>query len=130
MKETAKIFKVYQLSNPLMNTEWPAVLGDKYQKALSFDWAMTTDFNEADIVVWDGVISPKSATLLAPVMEEFKQNKVLLLVGESMTSLRNHPMVKLLSTEGLRYVEVSGWGVLPEEVLGALETCHQKLTHV
>lgn len=130
MKETAKIFKVYQLSNPLMNTEWPTVLGDKYQKALSFDWAMTTDFNEADIVVWDGVISPKSATLLAPVMEEFKQNKVLLLVGESMTSLRNHPMVKLLSTEGLRYVEVSGWGVLPEEVLGALETCHQKLTHV
>lgn len=130
MKETAKIFKVYQLSNPLMNTEWPAVLGDKYHKVLSFDWAMTSDFKEADIVVWDGVISPKSAALLAPVMEELKQNKVLLLVGESMTSLRNHPMVKLLSTDGLRYVELSGWGVLPEEVLGALLACHQKLTHV
>ncbi|WPU66191.1 hypothetical protein [Peredibacter starrii] len=130
MKETAKVYKVYQLSNPLMNTEWPAVLGDKFHKALSFEWATTTDFKEADIVVWDGVISPKSAALLSPLIEELKQNKVLLLVGESMTSLRNHPMVKLVSAEGLRYVELSGWGVLPEEVLGALEACHQKLTHV
>lgn len=130
MKETAKVYKIYQLSNPLMNTEWPAVLGDKFHKALSFEWAMTTDLKEADIVVWDGVISPKSASLLNPLIEELKQNKVLLLVGESMTSLRNHPMVKLVSTEGLRYVELSGWGVLPEEVLGALEACHQKLTHV
>ncbi|WP_408099098.1 hypothetical protein ACJVC5_09315 [Peredibacter sp. HCB2-198] len=130
MKETAKVLKIYQLSNPLLNTEWLSILGDKYQKTLSFEWSLTNDINEAEIVVWDGVISSKSGSILAPLIEEFKEKKVLLLVGESVTSLRNHPMVNLVSLDELRYVEISGWGVLPEEVLGALEVCHQKLTHV
>lgn len=130
MKEEAKVLKIFQLSHPLMTTEWLSILGDKYQKALPFNWMMVTDVKEADVVVWDGVITPKSAPLVGPLVEEFKQNKILLLVGESMTSLRNHPLVKLAGLDDLRFVEISGWSILPEEILGAIEVCHQKLTNV
>lgn len=130
MKEEAKVLKIFQLSHPLMTTEWLSIFGDKYHNALSFKWMMVTDIKEADVVVWDGVITPKAAPLLGPLLEEFKQNKILLLVGESMTSLRNHPLVKLASLDGLRFVEISGWSILPEEILGAIEVCHQKLTNV
>lgn len=130
MKEEAKVLKIFHLSHPLMTTEWTAVLGDKYSNSLPFSWSFVNNIQEAQVVVWDGVITPKMEPLLAPLLEDFKQTKVLLLVGESMTSLKNHSMVKLVSLDDLRYVEISGWSVLPEEILGAIEACNQKLNHV
>ena len=130
MKEETKVLKIFHLSHPLITTEWLSVLGDKYQKSLAFNWSIVTDLKEADVVVWDGVITPKLSPMIQPLMEEFKQNKILLLVGEALTSLRQHPMVKLASIDDLRYVEISGWSILPEEILAALEACNQKVTHV
>lgn len=130
MKEEAKVLKIFHLSHPLMTTEWTAVLGDKYNNSLPFSWSFASNIQEAQVVVWDGVMTPKMGPLLGPLLEDFKQTKVLLLVGESMTLLKNHSIVKLVSLDDLRYVEISGWSVLPEEILGAIEACYQKLNHV
>jgi hypothetical protein len=52
------------------------------------------------------------------------------MIGESMTLLKDHPMVKIQNTENLNVVEVPGWNVLPEEILVAIETCQKKSGHV
>lgn len=130
MKEKVAPLKIYNFSHPLMNTEWLSIQSDKFSRALSFEWEMVSDYAASEIVVWDGVITPKNSEIVSRMFSDFKETKVLLLLGESMTLLRNHPIVKMLNPTGLRYVEVAGWNILPEEILSALELCREKLKHV
>jgi len=76
------------------------------------------------------VITPKNHVLAEMILEEMKKTKVLLLLNESMTLLKNHPIIKMFDPINLNYVELTGWSTLPEEFLGALELCHQKLRNV
>ena len=64
------------------------------------------------------------------IINDTKSDKILLLIGESCTLLKDHSVIKLLDFENLNYVNLPGWNVLPEEVLAALETCHKKLKNV
>ena len=130
MKQETSTIKIYQLSHPMMNTEWESVLGDKYRQTLPAQWEMTQNWEHADVIVWDGVITPKLAPYLKAVMESFVDNKILLLVGESFTLLKNQKAVQLVKLEKIRYVEIPGWSVLPEDILEALELCYKKLKHV
>lgn len=130
MKEKVAPVKIYNFSHPLMNTEWLSIQSDKFSRTLPFEWQMVNDYASAEIVVWDGVITPKNAELTSSMFKDFKDSKVLLLLGESMTLLKNHPTVKMLNPEGLRFVEVAGWNILPEEILSALEACREKLKNV
>jgi hypothetical protein len=130
MKEKVAPLKIYNFSHPLMTTEWLSIQSDKFSRTLPFEWEMVTDYASAEIVVWDGVITPKNSEMTSMMFKDFKDSKVLLLLGESMTLLRNHPIVRMLNPEGLRYVEVSSWNILPEEILSALEMCREKLKNV
>ncbi len=130
MKEKPLPLRIYTFSHPLMHTEWLTLAGDKFFKTLPFEWEMVKDLSSAQVITWDGVITPKNEPLVAEVLKELKSNKILLLIGESMTLLKNHPMVKILDPKELKFVEVAGWSILPEEILSALELCHQKLNHV
>ncbi len=122
--------KIYLFSGPLLSTEWPSLLGDKYVHALKFSWEFVNVPEEADVIVWDGVISPKLSIYADRVMSRLQVGKVLLLTGEARTLYENHPFVKLLQLDQLRYVEVPGWSVLPEELLEAMTSCYQKLGYV
>lgn len=124
-----KSLKIYNFSHPLVKTEWMSILGDKYRDALPFSWEIVDDHTSADVIVWDGVIGPKSKAINS-VLEELKKAKILLLMGEGMTSLKSHPLVNLIDLDQIKYVEVSGWSILPEDILSALETCYQKFSHV
>jgi Ni,Fe-hydrogenase III small subunit len=130
MNEKQPVLKIYNFSHPLMNTEIFSIQGDKYFKGLPFEWAVVNDFALADIVIWDGILTAKNTDILQPMIESFKTSKVLLLLGESMTLFKNHPMVKLVDLSDLKYVELSGWNVLPEEILSALDLCWEKLKNV
>lgn len=130
MKDKTQPFKIFNFSHPLMATEVLSLLGDKYAQTLPFEWEFSTDYASSDVVLWDGVITVKNASLTQNMIEDVKQGKVLLLIGESLTLLKDHPMVKLQNTENLNVVEVPGWNVLPEEILLAIENCHKKSKHV
>lgn len=130
MKEKPLPLRIYNFGHPLMHTEWPTLMGDKYHHTLPFEWEMVNDVTAAQVVTWDGIITPKNQSMVENMMGEMKGNKILLLIGESMTLLKNHPIVKLLDPKDLNFVEVAGWSILPEEILAALESCHQKLNHV
>ncbi len=129
MAQPRPVLKIFSLGQPLMFTEWRSVLGDKYFHALPFDIVVTDSITEASVIAWDGVISLKQRRLV----EEFAsllQGKILLRMGESQTLFRDHPYVKLFDTSGMTEVQLTGWSVLPEEILAALETCYKKITNV
>lgn len=130
MKEKPIPLRIYNFSHPLMHTEWLTLVGDKYHRTLPFEWEMVKDLASAQVITWDGVMTPKNQPVVDEVMASLKENKILLLMGESMTLLKNHPIVKILEPKDLKFVEVAGWNILPEEILAALESCHQKLNHV
>lgn len=127
MKETLAI---YQVSHPYLMTESFSLLGDKYLHALPFSLKFVQNVEEADVIIWDGVITPKNHLLSEMILEEMKKTKVLLLLNDSMTLFKDHPIVKMFDPINLNYVELTGWSTLPEEFLEALKLCHQKLRNV
>jgi Ni,Fe-hydrogenase III small subunit len=130
MKEKPVTLKIFNFSHPLIQTEWMTLMGDKYNRALSFEWEMVNDIESAAVVTWDGIVTPRNRELVEKMLTQLKGNKILLLIGESMTLLKNHPVVQSFETNELKIIEIPGWSLLPEEILRALETCHQKLNHV
>jgi Ni,Fe-hydrogenase III small subunit len=127
MKKERALLKIFTLSHPLLETEWLSLLGDKYSGALEFDFIIVDDVNEAQVVVWDGIITPKNTFYIKPLLEKIKTSKILLLQGEMRSLFTGHPFVKMVNLENMKYVELPGLSVLPEELLGALEQCYQKL---
>ena len=130
MKEKQAPLKIYSFSHPLMTTEWYSVFGNKFNHSLPFSWEMTDNYTASEVVIWDGVINSKNRSLAEKMIADFKSTKVLLLLGESMTLFKDHKTVELVNLTDLKYVEVSGWSILPEEILVAIETCFQKVRHV
>lgn len=130
MNENKQLLKIFNLGHPLLVTESFSILGDKFLHALPFDFEYVQDMSSADVIIWDGILTPKNHDLVQVILEEMKKSKVLLLLGESMTLFKNHPVVKMFDPTNLNYVEVPGWNVLPEELLAALELCYQKLQNV
>ncbi len=125
-----ELLKIYSLNQPFISSEWRAIMGDKYRHALPFELVLTDDIEEAQIIAWDGVVSLKLKRLLPEIKNYFKQGKVLLLMGESQTLFKNHALVELMNLTDYRIVELTGWSVLPEDILAALEQCHQKCKNV
>lgn len=130
MKDKNQSLKIYNFSHPLMQTEIFSLTGDKYKDTLSFKWELTNNYASSDVVLWDGVITVKNKEAVEKMIDDVKSGKVLFLLGESETLMKNHPLVKLQKTENLNCVELFGWNILPEEILSALETCYKKSKHV
>ena len=130
MNDKLPLLKIFNFSHPLMRTEALALLGDKYAHGLPFRFAFVETPEAAEVIAWDGVLNPKNASYVEVIVEELKRNKILLLLGESATLVQNHRTVELFDLTNLNFVEGSGWNALPEEILQALETCHQKLRNV
>ncbi len=130
MSQTKAVLKIYSLGHPLMTTEWRSILGDKYCHALSFDYAITDNMDEASVIAWDGVISLKQRRIQPQIEAQLKKGKVLLMMGESQTLFQDFPIVRLFNSPEIATIQLTGWSVLPEELLAALEACYQKITHV
>lgn len=130
MKQTTTVTKVFNFSHPLMTTEMLSLLGDKYANCLPFLWEISNDYDQSDIVLWDGIMTPKNNEVVEKILNDVKSGKVLLLLGDSQTLHKNRPGIKILNTENLNIVELSGWSILPEELLAAIENCYKKLKHV
>lgn len=130
MAQAKPVLKIYSLNQPGMYTEWRSILGDKYSHALPFDYALTDSLEEASVVAWDGVLSLKQMRLQDEILMALSKGKIFLRMGEAQTLFENHPLVKIASPKEMTIVELTGWSVLPEEILHALESCYQKINHV
>lgn len=129
MKEKEKKLKIYNFSNPLMNTELLSVLGDKFSRTLSFEIEYVREPETADVILWDGIMGPRAAHL-ERLLKCLKEGKALFLLGESQTLFKGHPVVKEFELDAANVVEAAGWSLLPEEIIARFEACYQKLNHV
>jgi hypothetical protein len=130
MKETHEPLRLFSFSHLLLATELPALTGDKYAHALPFPWVLTADYDAADVVLWDGVITPRNRGAVVRLLADARGPKVLLLVGESATLLRDNPVAELVDPAGLNAVELPNWNLLPEDLLAALVECRKRVTRV
>jgi hypothetical protein len=130
MSKNKPVLKIFSFGHPLMTTEWRSILGDKYCHALPFDYVITDNIVDASVIAWDGVVSLKLRSLQAELENQLTKGKVLLLIGESHTLFQKGSMVRIFNNPEVATIQLNGWSVLPEEILSALETCYQKITHV
>lgn len=120
---------VYRLGGPLLSTEWSSLMGDKYRGHMDFETVLVQTPEEARVIVWDGVLTPKSAPLINDVMAKANPNTVFLITGEAQTLFQDHPFVKLgARPEATVFLPPSR--TLPEDLLEALEECRKRMAHV
>lgn len=123
------ILKIFCLGGPLLATEWTSIMGDKYREHMSFEPVIVGNPEEAQVVVWDGVLTPKSSPVINEFLDKISVNTVLLITGEGPTFFQDHPFVKLRSQlESAVFLPPSR--VLPEEILEALDECRKRAPHV
>lgn len=130
MNKKNTTLKLFNFSHPLMNTEMYSIAGDKYSGTLSFTFEFVDNINDSDVVLWDGLITSKNKNVAEIILGLIGPERILLLIGESLTLFREHPMVKLIDYKNLNLMELPGWNVLPEEILQTLTECYKKLKNV
>jgi Ni,Fe-hydrogenase III small subunit len=115
--------KVFHLSHPFEDTEWLSLKGDKYAGALSFPIEEAASVTDADVVFWDGVMTPRTQAHIYSVLRALSDRQILVLLGEARTLLEGSPFVKLFESKSTRIAELCGWNILPEQILSVLEKC-------
>jgi hypothetical protein len=127
-KKIIPVLKIYCLCQPLLMTEWRSILSDKFAHSLPINLELTDDPSQASVIAWDGMISAKMQRLL-PEIEHMLKGKTLLVMGEAQTLLNDHPFVRIFEAVE-NAPQLTGWSVLPEELLESLMSCYQKSSHV
>ncbi len=127
-KKIIPVLKIYCLCQPLLMTEWRSILSDKFAHSLPINLELTDDPSQASVIAWDGMISAKMQRLL-PEIEHMLKGKTLLVMGEAQTLLKDHPFVRIFEAVE-NAPQLTGWSVLPEELLESLMSCYQKSAHV
>jgi Ni,Fe-hydrogenase III small subunit len=120
---------IYCLGGPLLSTELASIMGDKYREHLSFEPVLVATPDEAQVIVWDGVITPKSQQAITELLDRVGEKTVFLLTGEASTFFLDHPFIRL-NTRKLQSVFLPPSKVLPEEILESLELCRSRSGHV
>jgi Ni,Fe-hydrogenase III small subunit len=111
---------VYLFQNPMQSTEWLSLEGSKFKDALSFPWKFVQDPKEANVIVWDGFVSPKLAHRKTEIMEMLIPRKILICNGA----------IDSEDFESVQKVILPGITNRPEELLGALVECFERLKNV
>lgn len=130
MKKNNTELTIFALSQPLWSTEWASLRGDKFRNALPFPVRFVSNIEEAQVIAWNGMLTPKSSSALKPLIEKLNHGSILLLMGERRTLLEGHPFVKFANSSKWRVVELPGWSVLPEEMLKSIHECWELISHV
>lgn len=129
MEKNQKQLSIYCLGGPWLSTEWLSLMGSKYIEHMDFVPVLVTSPDSAQVIVWDGILTPKSSRTMLSLLENLGSQKVLLLTGEAETSLQGSPFIKL-NRGDLPHVVLSPSRVLPEEILESLQECRKRLGHV
>lgn len=131
MKNTQiTVIKVFCLSQTSRNLEWAPLLSHKYKDALDFNLELSSNLEDSQIIVWDGLITPKSEEIFNRVIKKLKSpDATLFYSGEERTLFSDHPYTKRYDLKDTR-LEILPARPLPEEILFALDTFWKKRANV
>jgi hypothetical protein len=130
MKKEKLELKFFCLGHPALSTEMLSILGDKFSHSLPFEIKMTSSIEDSSVIVWDGIISLKMRRIFPEILNYLRQNRVLLLIGDSVTLTEGQEILKQFRPDEIAGVYLNGWNLLPEEILQGLMDCYQKIKHV
>src|SRR6478672_6970869 len=85
---------IFCLGGPLLSTEWASIMSDKYRAHMAFEPVIVQTPADANIVVWDGILTPKSTPIIGEFLKNLSDKTVLLITGEGKTLFIDHPFVK------------------------------------
>lgn len=125
-----KTLKLFNFSHPLLNTEINSIIGDKFSGSLPFKIEIVDSLEAANVVLWDGIVTPKNRKVSDKIIKSIGPDRVLFLIGESMTLFKGHDVAQPVDSSGLNVVELPGWTILPEEIISKVQNCYQKLYNV
>lgn len=121
--------KYYCLGGPHLSTEWASILSDKYRDYKGLSPVMVSRPEDAEIIVWDGILTPKSSPHIKELIAKASPGTVMLITGEASTFHRDHPFVRISDVD-FPAVFLPPSRVLPEELLEALDECRKRKAHV
>ncbi|HLT22161.1 MAG TPA: hypothetical protein VKZ84_01915 [Bacteriovoracaceae bacterium] len=122
--------KVFVVANPATYNEWAILKGTKYFGALDFDWEFTSEVDEANVFIWDGVKNIVSQNMFSKVEKKISSEGHILLWVRLLDFFEKFKSSVLIDLDQTRYVEVNESQLCPETMIWALNECKKKLTHV
>lgn len=125
-----KTLKLFNFSHPLLNTEITSIFGDKFSEVFPFEIELVDTLEASNVVLWDGIITPKNRKITDKIVQTIGTDRILFLIGESMTLFQGSEVARTLDPSNLNVVELPGWSVLPEEIISKIQNCYQKLYNV
>lgn len=123
-------FKLFTLSSSQSHLEWDSIFGDKYRDAVSFELIEVHSPQDADAIVWDGIVGPKSQELIESLRPFLDQGIPLILTGERRAFVEESVVAEALATTGWKTIVLPPWGSVPEELLLSLTQLMERHSHV
>ena len=117
------IFKLFTLPSSQLALEWESLFGDKYRDATEFTLVETYSPTDADAIVWDGILNPKSQEVIDHLRPVLDRGVPLILTGERRAFIEDSEIAELAPSPGWKTIPLPPWGSLPEDLLVALTQC-------
>lgn len=122
--------KVFVVANPATYNEWAILKSTKYSGAFDFNWEFTSNIDEAQVFIWDGVKNITSQDTFRRVEDILSSEGHILLWVRLIDFLEDFKTTSLIDLDQTRYVELNHSELRPESMIWALKECKKKLTNV
>jgi hypothetical protein len=127
---TLPILKIFTLASSQSHLEWESLLGDKYREAAKFQMIEVDAPQNADVIIWDGVLNPKSRELIESLKPFLDKGVPLVLTGERRAFIEESVVAETLVAPAWKTIILPPWGSLPESLLLSLAEFVRKDAHV
>lgn len=125
-----KELKIFVVANPATQNEWAVLRSTKYQNAMDFSWSFTSDLEEANIFIWDGLSNKVSRKSFEKLEKKISTEGHLLLWVRPIDFFESFKTTSGLDLDQIRYVEVFQTGLNPQRMISSLTECKKKLIDV
>ena len=117
-------------ANPATHNEWAVLKSTKYQNAFDFNWSFTSDIDEAQVFIWDGLSNKSSRKSFEKLEKKIATEGHLLLWVRPLDFTESFKTTTSLDLDQIRYVEVFQTGLTPQRMISSLMECKKKLIDV
>lgn len=100
--------------------EWESLFGDKFREASDFALLEVFTPDEADVIVWDGILNPKSQEVIEVLRPVLDRGIPLILTGERRAFYEESVIAEAVPSQSWKTHVLPPWGSLPEELLLSL----------
>lgn len=114
------ILKIFSLASSQSVLELDSLTGDKYREAVNFELSEVSRPEEAHVIVWDGILNPKSEGIVEALRPLLDRGLPLLLTGERRAFIDDSEVAESFISPSWKTLVLPPWGSVPETILLSL----------